>query len=362
MRRLLLLVTVLLALSAAVALAQTSPPITVTVYPKVTPNAAGTPAHPQGVHLDVRIKIGIPVNYDPPLVSEIDVWFPRGGLYNGGKYPTCSVRKMDEFGPSGCPKTSIMGYGSGVARADDDVQLPEDHRHQRRPAAGLLLHRAQQPGAGAGARAGDGDQALRPLVLQAPRPDPEEPADRRRDSDRAAVASHRHRPGRLDRDHVVPADAPMAMACARRSSITARRSTHTALSPAGPDDGHDRIPSPAQAEPSPAHAVRRPGRSRLHNRPRRARSDRRHGRPDRQDARVGGLAAVPVRGRVRPAVPVRAAGVLVPDADLDGRVRLRGAGAPGGQRPRPCSERSTGSAASSCSPRSGSSRRSSPPS
>jgi len=125
MRRPLLLATVLLALSAAVALAQSSPPITVTVYPKVTPNVSGTPAHPQGVHLDVRIKIGIPENYNPPLVKEIDVWFPRGGLYNGDKYPTCSVRTMDLSGPSACPADSIMGHGSGVARADTTFTYPK---------------------------------------------------------------------------------------------------------------------------------------------------------------------------------------------------------------------------------------------
>lgn len=127
MRRLLVLATVLLGASAGVAPAQSSPspvPITVAVHPEVTPNVAGTPAHPQGVHLDVRIKIGIPVDYNPPLVSAIDVWFPRGGLYNGDRYPSCSVQTMDEFGPSACPKDSIMGYGGGTARADSTFTYP----------------------------------------------------------------------------------------------------------------------------------------------------------------------------------------------------------------------------------------------
>lgn len=110
---------------AAVGLAQSSPPITVMVYPKVIPNNAGTAAHPQGVRLDVRIKIGIPENYEPPLVKEIDVWFPRGGLYNGDKYPTCSVRTMDLSGPGACPPDSIMGSGTGVARADTTFTYPK---------------------------------------------------------------------------------------------------------------------------------------------------------------------------------------------------------------------------------------------
>ena len=125
MRRPLALAVVVVFVWVGIALAQSSPPITVTVYPKVTPNTAGTPTHPQGVRLDVRIKIGIPQNYEPPLVNEIDVWFPRGGLYNGDKYPTCSARTMDRSGPSACPKDSIMGHGTGVARADTTFTYPK---------------------------------------------------------------------------------------------------------------------------------------------------------------------------------------------------------------------------------------------
>ena len=125
MRRAFLFAVALLAAFAGVAVAQTSPPITVTVFPKVTPNKAGTKADPQGVHLDVRIKIGIPVNDEPPLVKEIDVWFPRGSLYQGGKFPTCSEQRMNVGGPSVCPKQSIMGSGGGVARADRTLSFPK---------------------------------------------------------------------------------------------------------------------------------------------------------------------------------------------------------------------------------------------
>jgi hypothetical protein len=124
MRRLLALAPALLPLPAGLALAQGSPPITVAVYPKVTPNKAGTPADPQGVQLDVRIKIGIPINYAPPLVQQIDVWFPKGGLYNGDRYPTCTYGTLNAFGPVGCNKRSIMGHGGGVARADTNLTYP----------------------------------------------------------------------------------------------------------------------------------------------------------------------------------------------------------------------------------------------
>jgi hypothetical protein len=112
------------AIAAGTALAQSSPPITITVNPTVTPNKAGTPAHPQGVHLDVRIKIGIPVGYDPPLVQTIDVWFPKGGRFNANHYPTCSVGTLDAFGPGRCNPESIMGHGTGVARADTTFSYP----------------------------------------------------------------------------------------------------------------------------------------------------------------------------------------------------------------------------------------------
>jgi hypothetical protein len=118
------LIGVVIALGAGAALAD-SPPITVTVHPMVTPNKAGTPTHPQGVHLDVRIKIGIPEDYTPPLVQTIDVWFPKGGLFNADHYPTCSARTMNAFGPGRCPAESIMGHGTGVARADQTFTYPK---------------------------------------------------------------------------------------------------------------------------------------------------------------------------------------------------------------------------------------------
>ncbi len=65
-----------------------------------------------------------------------------------------------------------------------------------------------------------------------------------------------------------------------------------------------------------------------------ARRGRQHDDPDRQDAGLRGAPAIPVRPRVRRAVHVRAAAVLVPAADLDDRVRVRGAGSSGRELPR----------------------------
>jgi hypothetical protein len=125
MRRSVALAPVVLAPLGATALAQSSPPITVHVFPRVIPNVAGTPTAPQGVRLDVKIKIGIPEGYNPPLVKEIDVWYPKGGLYNGDLYPTCSRTLLASRGPSACPPDSIMGSGRGVARADTTFTYPK---------------------------------------------------------------------------------------------------------------------------------------------------------------------------------------------------------------------------------------------
>jgi hypothetical protein len=125
MRRLVALAVVLLGLLTAVAVASGPPPITVQVFPKVTPDTAGTPAHPQGVHLDVRLTIAYPKGYEPPLVDSIDVWFPKGGLYSGGKFPSCSYRRLNALGPRGCPSGSIMGHGNGVATADTNFTYPK---------------------------------------------------------------------------------------------------------------------------------------------------------------------------------------------------------------------------------------------
>jgi hypothetical protein len=109
---------------AALAFGQDVVPIKITAVVKVTPNKAGTPKHPQGVVVDTRIKITIPHDIDPPLVNSADIWFPRNGVYNGAKWPTCTKAILDRSGPSACPPRSIMGHGRGVADADGTLTYP----------------------------------------------------------------------------------------------------------------------------------------------------------------------------------------------------------------------------------------------
>jgi hypothetical protein len=100
-------------------------PIKISAKVKVTPNKAGTPSHPQGVKIDVRANIDIPSDYDPPLAQTIDVWFPKAGVYNGGKFPTCNEALMARRGVGVCPKGSIMGQGRAKARADTVFTYPK---------------------------------------------------------------------------------------------------------------------------------------------------------------------------------------------------------------------------------------------
>jgi hypothetical protein len=110
---------------AALAPAQGTSPITMTVDATVSPNKAGTKKRPQGVKLAFTAKFSIPEAYDPPLVDKVTVLFPKGGLYNGAKFPKCSESTLSRKGVSGCPKGSIMGRGRGTAMADTVPTYPK---------------------------------------------------------------------------------------------------------------------------------------------------------------------------------------------------------------------------------------------
>lgn len=88
------------------------------------PLTAGSPRHPQGLKLRMTFGWqGLPSGQQPTVVR-IDVWFPKGSVYNGAKYPICSFRTLGVGGPQACPKRSIMGSGTGTAYADTTVTRP----------------------------------------------------------------------------------------------------------------------------------------------------------------------------------------------------------------------------------------------
>jgi hypothetical protein len=108
---------------AAVALALPTWPA-VTVKPTVTPNRAGTARHPQGVKLKAQINWQNLGPANQPIVTQFHLLFPKGAKYNGAHTPSCGRSKIN-FGPSHCPKASIMGTGSGVAFADQTPARPK---------------------------------------------------------------------------------------------------------------------------------------------------------------------------------------------------------------------------------------------
>jgi hypothetical protein len=130
MRKLAVPTAALVALGAITFVAQTAaqdpaPPPTLTVDAKVTPNKAGTKSKPQAVRLSGSLHIEHVPGYERPIVTRFKLWFPQGSLYNGGKYPKCSLKFLDRNKPADCPKGSIMGKASGVAWADTVITRPK---------------------------------------------------------------------------------------------------------------------------------------------------------------------------------------------------------------------------------------------
>jgi hypothetical protein len=126
MRKLGALIAVLAigAIAVAPSVAQ-APQTSVTVNAKVSPNKAGTPKKPQGVTLSANVKWSSEEGIEPPIITKFDVLIAKGGVYNGGKYPKCSMAVANRSGPSACPKKSIMGTATGEAFADTVITRPK---------------------------------------------------------------------------------------------------------------------------------------------------------------------------------------------------------------------------------------------
>lgn len=124
MRKFLILAVGALALVvAAVAVAQT-PSTIVSADVTVSPNKAGTKKKPQGIKLNFKSKFTTAGDVEHPIITGGTVLIGKGGVYNGGKFPKCSEATLSRGGPSKCPPKSIMGSGSGVARADTVETIP----------------------------------------------------------------------------------------------------------------------------------------------------------------------------------------------------------------------------------------------
>src|ERR1700722_13153534 len=96
----------------------------VSVKPTVTPNSAGTTAHPKAVKLRVQLNWKTLGAANQPIVTNFKVFFPQGSLYNGGNTKTCAYSVLASRGPTQCPSASIVGSGSGGAYAGSGQTHP----------------------------------------------------------------------------------------------------------------------------------------------------------------------------------------------------------------------------------------------
>ena len=113
------------AVAAAPAMAQDVPDTDFTLNVKVSPKKAGTKKNPQGITISGNGQWNTEAGFDPPIITGADILIGKGGVYNGGKYAKCSKKTLKSKGPKGCPKKSIMGKATGVAKADTVTTKPD---------------------------------------------------------------------------------------------------------------------------------------------------------------------------------------------------------------------------------------------
>ena len=93
--------------------------VTVSFSATVSPNKANKPTG-----LFVSIKSTDPAADQPPIMNRIVIKLNKGGKFNASKFPRCKLTTLQAKGPSGCPKGSKIGTGSGVGMARPVVTDP----------------------------------------------------------------------------------------------------------------------------------------------------------------------------------------------------------------------------------------------
>ncbi len=124
-------IAALSASAVAPAVAQSPKPTTsISGSATVTPNKAGTTKKPQSVNLTMRGRVSTTGEdgENKPVVQKIEILFPKGSYYAGGKLPRgvkgkvtprCAESRMLNGLPQDqCPKGSIVGSGTANAWAD----------------------------------------------------------------------------------------------------------------------------------------------------------------------------------------------------------------------------------------------------
>jgi hypothetical protein len=72
----------------------------------------------------VNFEATDPAAQQPPIMNKIQINFQKGGKWNGAKFPKCTLAALQSKGPSGCPKGSKIGSGTGVGYAKPVVTDP----------------------------------------------------------------------------------------------------------------------------------------------------------------------------------------------------------------------------------------------
>jgi hypothetical protein len=93
--------------------------VTVAFTAAVSPNKANTSAG-----LKVKLVSSDPAAPQPPIMNRIVIKLNAGGKYNGSKFPKCKLTALQAKGPSGCPKGSKIGSGTGAGYARPVVTDP----------------------------------------------------------------------------------------------------------------------------------------------------------------------------------------------------------------------------------------------
>lgn len=106
------------AVVAVPALAQDLPKTRIISTARATPSKAGTPRDPRGVAITASAHLTVESDFEPPIVTGIEVQVAKGLSWNGEKYTKCSKAALDRHGPSGCPRTSIIGSAVATGMAD----------------------------------------------------------------------------------------------------------------------------------------------------------------------------------------------------------------------------------------------------
>jgi hypothetical protein len=109
--------------AATVALASSVKPKVILARPAAL--APASPRHPQGVRISASFGYQGLSPAEQPMLTNIDIWFPKGSVYNGAHVPSCSAHVLSAAGPGACPKGSIMGSGGGNAFADTVITHPK---------------------------------------------------------------------------------------------------------------------------------------------------------------------------------------------------------------------------------------------